>query len=134
MDERGSGTTAGRRWIPIALIVLASLIGFFSVFALWVKRQALETETWTRTSSELLENEEIRNAVADFLITELYANVDVEGAVARQLPPEIKGLAGPVSGGCGRRVARPRVRRSPSRGSRPRGRTRTAPRTRSCWR
>jgi hypothetical protein len=99
VNEQGSGTTAGRRWVPIVLIVLASLIGFFGVFALWVKRQALETETWTRTSSELLENEEIRNAVADFLITELYANVDVEGAIARQLPPELEGLAGPISGG-----------------------------------
>ena len=36
-----------RRIVSMALIVLASLIGFFSVFALWVKRQALETDTWT---------------------------------------------------------------------------------------
>jgi hypothetical protein len=99
MDERVPGTTDRRRWIPIALIVLASLIGFFGVFALWVKRQALETETWTRTSSELLENEEIRDAVADFLIAELYAAVDVERAIEKQLPPELRGLAGPISGG-----------------------------------
>jgi hypothetical protein len=83
----------------MTLVVLASLIGFFSVFALWVKRQALETETWTRTSSELLENEEIRDAIADFLITELYANVDVQGEIEKRLPPEIKGLAGPAAGG-----------------------------------
>jgi hypothetical protein len=110
MDERGSRTTA-HRWIPIGLIVIASLIGFFGVFALWVKRQALETETWTRTSSELLENEEIRDAVADFLITELYANVNVDRAVARQLPPELKGLAGPLSGGL-RQVADEAARRA----------------------
>jgi hypothetical protein len=88
-----------RRVISMTLVVLASLIGFFSVFALWVKRQALETETWTRTSSELLENEEIRDAIADFLITELYANVDVQGEIEKRLPPEIKGLAGPAAGG-----------------------------------
>ncbi len=88
-----------RRIVSMVLIVLASLIGFFSVFALWVKRQALETDTWTRTSSELLENEEIRDAIADFLITELYANVDVQGEIEKRLPPEIKGLAGPAAGG-----------------------------------
>jgi hypothetical protein len=88
-----------RRVISMTLVVLASLIGFFSVFALWVKRQALETDTWTRTSSELLENEEIRDAIADFLITELYANVDVQGEIEKRLPPEIKGLAGPAAGG-----------------------------------
>ncbi len=94
-----SGSATWRRVISIVLVVLASVIGFFSVYALWVKRQALETDTWTRTSSELLENEDIRNAVADFLIAELYANVDVEGEIAKRLPPEIEGLAGPVAGG-----------------------------------
>ena len=83
----------------MALIVLASTIGFFSVFALWAKRQALETDTWTETSSRLLENEDIRDAVAAFLVNQLYANVDVEGEIAKALPPDIKGLAGPAAGG-----------------------------------
>lgn len=98
MSEPGSGTTRGRRTLSIALIVFASLIGFFSIFAVWVKRQALETDTWTETSKELLEDEDIRNAVADFLVAEIYANVDVEAAIAKPLPPEVKGLAGPISG------------------------------------
>lgn len=98
MSEPGSGTTTGRRTLSIALIVFASLIGFCSIFALWVKRQALETDTWTETSKELLENEDIRNAVAAFLVAEIYANVDVEAAIAKPLPPEVKGLAGPISG------------------------------------
>jgi hypothetical protein len=81
------GPPAWRRWLPIALVVLASVIGFVSVLAVWVKRQALETETWTDTSVELLENEDIRNAVADFIVVELFANVDVEREIARPLPP-----------------------------------------------
>jgi hypothetical protein len=97
----GVASDAGvqRRAIVIALIVLASVIGFFSVYALWVKRQALETETWTRTSSELLENEEIRDAVADFLVVQLYKHVNVEQQIARRLPEDIRGLAGPAAGG-----------------------------------
>jgi hypothetical protein len=99
MSGVGSDAGAQRRTIAIAVIVLASVIGFFSVFALWVKREALETETWTRTSSELLENEEIRDAVADFIVAQLYQHVDVEREIARRLPPDIRGLAGPAAGG-----------------------------------
>jgi hypothetical protein len=99
VTEPRSDTGSTRRVVAIVLIVLGSIIGFFSVFALWIKRQALETETWTRTSSQLLQNEEIRNAVADFLVVELYANVDVEDQIAQRLPPEFQGLAGPAAGG-----------------------------------
>ena len=99
MSGVASDAGAQRRTIAIALIVLASVIGFFSVFALWVKRQALETDTWTRTSSQLLENEEIRDAVADFIVAQLYQHVDVEGQIARRLPEDIRGLAGPAAGG-----------------------------------
>jgi hypothetical protein len=98
-QEKPGGITGRRRAISIALIVLASLIGFFSVFAVWAKRQALETDTWTETSSELLENEDIRNAIADFLVDELYANVPVEQKVEGVLPSDLKPLAGPIAGG-----------------------------------
>jgi Short C-terminal domain len=101
----------------MGLVVLATVIGFLSILAVWVKRQALETDTWTETSVELLENEEIRNAVADFLVVELYANVDVEAEIARQLPPQLQRLAGPISGalrqladrGAREALAQPRV-------------------------
>ena len=98
-QEEPGGTPGRHRTLAIALIVLASVIGFFSVFAVWVKRQALETDTWTETSTELLENEEIRDALSDFLVDELYANVDVEAKVEGVLPRDLKPLAGPIAGG-----------------------------------
>jgi hypothetical protein len=99
VSEPPTDAGSSRPRIAIALIIIASVIGFFSVYALWIKRQALETDTWTRTSSQLLENEEIRDAVANFLVAQLYAHVDVEGQIERRLPPDLKGLAGPASGG-----------------------------------
>jgi hypothetical protein len=93
-------TNARRRQaLPIALVVIATIIAFVSLFAVWAKRQLLETDTWTHTSSELLENEDIQAAVADFLVTELYANVDVQAELARRLPPNLKALAAPAAGG-----------------------------------
>ena len=81
------------------LVVIASLLVVLSAFAIWAKRQLLETDTWVDTSTELLQNEEIQGALSDFLVTTLYANVDVEAELAAQLPPPVKPLAGPISGG-----------------------------------
>src|SRR3954463_372904 len=83
----------------VVLIVLATLVGFVSVFAVWAKRQLLETSTYTETSTKLLEDEDIRTAVAGFLVDELYANVDVQAQLAKRLPPQLKPLAGPAAGG-----------------------------------
>ena len=46
MSEGEADEKTGRRALPIIIIVLATIIGIVSVFALWAKRQLLETETW----------------------------------------------------------------------------------------
>ena len=106
-----NGEETSRRWLPTVIVIVATLIAFLSVFAIWVKRQALETETWTETSSELLEREEIQDAIANFLVTALYDNVDVEAELAAQLPPPTDRLAGPISAGL-RQVADEAARRA----------------------
>ena len=93
------------------------MLTFLYAMASWVDRQVLDTDEWTKTSSELLENENIREALATYLVDELYANVDVEGELRAALPPETRGLAGPAAGGlrefadraANEALARPRV-------------------------
>ncbi|MGH2965582.1 MAG: SHOCT domain-containing protein [Solirubrobacterales bacterium] len=97
--ETDSGAARARRALPMTLVVLATVLAFVSVFAIWAKRQLLETDTWTHTSSRLLENEDIRNAVSDFLVTQLYANVDVQGELSKRMPADLKPLSGPASAG-----------------------------------
>ncbi len=87
------------RAVPIILVVLATIIGIVSVLALWVKRQALETDTWTRTSSELLQDETIQDAVGDFIVTAIFDNVDVQGEIEAKLPPQAQALAAPAAAG-----------------------------------
>jgi hypothetical protein len=87
------------RRIVATILVVATLLGFVSVFALWAKRQLLETSTYTETSTKLLEDEHIRSALAGFLVDELYANVDVQGELAKQLPPQAAPIAGPAAAG-----------------------------------
>jgi hypothetical protein len=82
-----------------ALVVLGSVLTFLSVFAIWTERQALNTDDWVGTSGRLIQNETIREAVGNFLVDQLYENVDVEKELKEILPGETKQLAGPVSGG-----------------------------------
>src|SRR6266536_2281647 len=74
------------RRIVAVILVLATLIGFVSVFAVWAKRQLLETSTYTETSTKLLENENIRTAVAGFLVDQLGARAGVN--VSGKVPPD----------------------------------------------
>jgi hypothetical protein len=88
-----------RRRTVKALVVFGSLLAFLSVFAIWTERQALNTDDWVDTSGRLIQNEKIRSAVGDYLVDQLYENVDVEKELEDILPGETKQLAGPVSGG-----------------------------------
>lgn len=88
----------GRRVLPLVLVTLACVIGTISVFALWAERQLLETDTFAQTSGELIQDPEIQGAVANFLTTTLFDNVDVQAELAKKLPPQLAPLAGPVSG------------------------------------
>jgi hypothetical protein len=89
----------GRRRFVRALIVFGSFLAFLSVFAIWTERQALNTDDWVDTSGRLIQNETIREALGDYLVDQLYENVDVEKELSQKLPGDTKDLAGPISGG-----------------------------------
>src|SRR5690349_265104 len=97
--ESASPVIRQHRVLVRVLIVLGAIIGLFAVHAVWANRQALETEEWTKTSSKLLEDEDIQQAVATFLVDELYDNVDIQGEIEQALPPRLAPLAGPAAGG-----------------------------------
>ncbi|MGN6216656.1 MAG: SHOCT domain-containing protein [Solirubrobacterales bacterium] len=89
----------GRRRTVRALIVLGSVLAFLSVFAIWIERQALNTNDWVETSGKLLQNAKIREAVGNYLVDQLYENVNVRKELEGILPGEVKELAGPAAGG-----------------------------------
>ena len=93
-----------RRRTVKALIALGSFLAFLSVFAIWTERQALNTDDWVATSGRLIEDETVRAALADYLVDQLYENVDVEKEIEGRLPDDIKDVAGLVAGGA-RQVA-----------------------------
>jgi hypothetical protein len=99
MSDEAEGARKSRRALPITLVIVASIVAVVSIFAIWAKRQLLETDTWVDTSTELLQDAAVQQALSDFLVNELYTNVDVQAEIEAQLPLPVKPLAGPISGG-----------------------------------
>src|SRR3954452_973231 len=89
----------GRRRTVRGLVILGSLLAFLSVFAIWTERQALNTDDWVNTSARLLHNKTIRAALSDYLVEQLYENVDVRKELEGVFPGDAAELAGPAAGG-----------------------------------
>ena len=98
MSEGDPKKKTGRHALPIILIVLATIIGIVSVFALWAKRQVLETDTWRTTSEQLIQDGDIQASLNTFIVSAIFDNVDVQAELADRLPPELAPLAAPISG------------------------------------
>ncbi|WP_217921296.1 hypothetical protein [Miltoncostaea oceani] len=82
-------------WTALGLAILLLLVGSLTV---WVKRQALDTNSWVDASSRLLEDDDVRELAAAELVDALFSGPDLEGRIRRLLPPEVQGLAGPATG------------------------------------
>jgi hypothetical protein len=80
------------------LTVLAVLLAVVSALANFVKHQALDESQFRDTSQALIADPAVRNQLAATLVDQLYANVDVSGALQQRLPPNLKGLSGPIAG------------------------------------
>ncbi len=90
--------TRRRRILVWGLVALAFVLVLAASLTIWVQRQALDTDNWVETSSELLADDEVRALVAAELVDSLFAQQDVEQAIADRLPPELDRLAAPAAG------------------------------------
>jgi hypothetical protein len=69
-----------------------------AIFSIWVNRQALNTDNWVSTSDKLLQNEEVKTQLSNYLADELFVNVDVQAELEKTFPPRLAPLAGPAAG------------------------------------
>jgi hypothetical protein len=100
-----------RRWGVGAILVLATIVATVLIFAIWAQRQVADTDNWTDTTTQLLENEKVRDALGTYLVQELFAAAPIEDSLRNALPPNLQPLAGPAAAGL-RQVAQrnaPRV-------------------------
>jgi hypothetical protein len=94
----GPGRSGHPRW-ALALIVLGTILAFAAIFSIWVNRQALNTDNWVDTSTHLIQNEEVRSQLSDYLANQLVANADLAGELEEALPPRLAPLATAAAGG-----------------------------------
>ena len=87
-----------RRLVPV-LLALAVITGFVGTLAVWVDRQALNTDNWTETSGRMLANSQVQQALGTYLVGQLFSSANVSGGLGGALPKPAAGLAGPLSSG-----------------------------------
>ncbi len=92
------GAVAARRhppgfWRARTLVILASILLIFAIMATWIRAQIIDTEGWTQTSVRLLQNEKVREVVANDLSERVLAAADVQGLATEKLPKELRALA-----------------------------------------
>src|SRR5438552_3358092 len=91
--------TRDRRIGVTALIWVTAVLAVVGIFAVWANRQMLNPTNWSNTSTKLLQNAAIREATSNYLVDQLYTNVNVEGEIKAKLPANLQSLAGPIAGG-----------------------------------
>src|SRR3954453_13656664 len=89
---------AHRFTVP-GLLTVGTILAVISIFAVFANRQVLNADNWADTSSQLLASPAVRTQVSDYLVDQVYSNVDVKGEVAGALPKPLQPLAGPAANG-----------------------------------
>ncbi len=95
----GTAGISRRRLIFVnTLIGVTTLLLIVGMFALWANRLMFNPDNWSNTSTQLLQNPNIRASTANYLVDQLYANVDVAGLIKSGLPSQLQPLAAPAAG------------------------------------
>ena len=90
--------TRGRRILVQVIIWLTTVLAVVAIFAVWANRQMLNPDNWANTSTQLLQRPEVRTAASNYLVDQLYQQVNVAGELRSHLPAVLQPVAGPVAG------------------------------------
>lgn len=84
-------------WVDV-LITITTILLVVGIFAIWANRLLFSPDNWSNTSTQLLQDENIRSTTANYIVDQLYANVNVEGLIKQGLPTQFQALAAPAAG------------------------------------
>jgi hypothetical protein len=103
VEDPGAAATVhpAGRWRPITawvLIGVTAVLTLVSTLTIWAKSQLLDTENFVQTSTNVIANPDVQDALSVYLVDQLYAKVDVAGALRNILPDGASVLAGPAAG------------------------------------
>lgn len=81
-----------------ALITINTLLVVIAMFSVWANRLLFSPDNWAKTSTQLLQNADIRSTTANYVVDQLYANVNVPNLIKSGLPTQLQPLAAPAAG------------------------------------
>ena len=89
----------GRKIAAWTCVGLATLLTVALMLTIWVKHEVLNENNWAHTSAQLLQDDRIRSSLSQYLVDEVYANVNVSSVLARELPEQTRALAPALASG-----------------------------------
>ena len=124
--DRPGAMSRGRATLIYSLIGLTTLLTVVAIFSVYANRLLFNPDNWASNSTQLLQDPNIRSATANYVVDQLYSNVDVPGLIKSGLPTQLQGLAAPAAGalrnvavqGIDFALSRPRVQQLWSRANR----------------
>ncbi len=88
-----------RRLIGVDILIgVTTLLLVVGIFATWANRLLFSPDNWSKTSTQLLQDPNVRSTTANYLVDQLYANVNVTGLIKQGLPTQLQALAAPAAG------------------------------------
>ena len=92
-------TISRKRWVAVnALVVVTTVLLIIGMFATFANRLLFSPDNWANTSTQLLQNDNVRSTTANYVVQQIYANVDVAALLKQGLPTQFQQLAGPAAG------------------------------------
>ena len=99
------------------LVVLGALCLLISTVSVWIRDVALDEDVWADTSSQLLQSENVRNALSVYIVDQAYSASDAQLRLEEALPTDLKPLAPQIASqlrgiayqSANRALSRPRV-------------------------
>lgn len=99
-DAAGRLTPGRRRALAYGLVALACVVALAAALSVWVEHQLLDTDSWTETSTQLLEREDVRAAIGARLVDSVYDG-EPGARLEQRLPPALAPLAPQIAGALG---------------------------------
>ena len=96
-SDTGQTKHTHRGWVW-ALIVVAAVLITLSITANWLQSQVLDDQEWHDTTQQVVENQDVQDALSQYLVTQLFASVDVTQQLESTLPPPANKLSPQLSG------------------------------------
>ena len=80
------------------LIGITTVLAIIAMLSVWANRLLFNPDQWEAQSTQLLQDPSIRATTANYVVSEIYAHVDVGGLIGQALPAQLKPLADPAAG------------------------------------